>query len=187
MDRQSLTGEEKLRLRDIYTTCEQYAVEPQGWLVLMGKSGTGKTHLAAAIVNDLIARGVGDVMFIGLPDLLDHLRAAFSPTAGASYDRRFNDIKKIPCLVLDDLGTESATPWAKEKLYQLLNYRYIARLPTIVTTSQFIDDIEPWLKTRMLDVNLCKWCNLNIPSYIRYRSGTGESSTRSKRGSRNRR
>ena len=39
-------------------------------------------------------------------------------------------------LVLDDLGTESASPWAQEKLYQLFNYRYNARLPTVITTAQ---------------------------------------------------
>ena len=64
-----------------------------------------------------------------VPDLLDHLRATFNPATGARYDKRFDEIKAATLLILDDLGTESATAWAREKLYQLFNYRYNARLP----------------------------------------------------------
>jgi len=54
-------------------------------------------------------------------------------------------------LVLDDLGTESATPWAREKLYQLLNFRYNAHLPTIITTAKPIDELDERIRTRILD------------------------------------
>ena len=65
-------------------------------------------------------------MFVVVPDLLDHLRATFSPTSTVSYDRRFEEIRTTPLLVLDDLGTQAMTPWAREKLYQLFNHRYNA-------------------------------------------------------------
>lgn len=171
-DREDVSGKELLNLREIYSVCEAYAHDPQGWLVLSGESGSGKTHLAAAIANQLMAGTYGDVMFIVVPDLLDHLRAAFGPNSTKPYDRRFDDIKKAPFLVLDDLGTESATPWAREKLYQLLNYRYNAGLPTVITTARSIDDMEPWLKTRMLDVIRCRWCMLKVPGYRRTRAAS---------------
>ena len=172
-NREDLGGEERLNFRDIYARCVTYAEDPQGWLVLSGASGSGKTHLAAAISNHLTAGSFGDVMFVVVPDLLDHLRAAFGPSSTIAYDRRFDEIKNARLLVLDDLGTESATPWAREKLYQLLNYRYNALLPTVITTARSVDDTEPWLRTRMVDVERCQWCLLKAPGYRRGRSSEG--------------
>ena len=74
-------------------------------------------------------------------------------------------INDAPLLILDDLGTESATAWAREKLYQLFNYRYTARLPTIITTATPIDEIDPRLATRMLDGSRCTFFLLEVPSY----------------------
>ena len=68
-------------------------------------------------------------------------------------------------LVLDELGTESATPWAKEKLFQLLNYRYTAMLPTIITTRASMRDLEPWLRTRIHDAERCQVLELKASSY----------------------
>ena len=50
--------------------------------------------------------------FIVVPDLLDHLRATFQPGSAVSYDERFNEVRRARLLVLDDLGTQNATPWA---------------------------------------------------------------------------
>jgi len=163
--RTNLAGEEQLNLQRVYDACGTFAAHPTGWLVLSGVNGCGKTHLAAAIANYQLAHGQYDVMFIVVPDLLDHLRAAFSPTASTSYDRRFDEIKKIPLLVLDDLGTESATPWAREKLFQLLNYRYSALLATVITTSSEPQRMEPWLRTRLFDTSRCQFWQIIAPEY----------------------
>jgi DNA replication protein DnaC len=97
--------------------------------------------------------------------LLDHLRAAFNPSVGVRYDKRFDEVKTAPLLVLDDLGTESATAWAREKLYQLFNYRYNARMPTIITTAVPIDEIDPRLASRMFDSGRCTFFVLEVPGY----------------------
>ncbi len=170
---------ERTNLRDAVQACVEFARSPQGWLVLAGTNGCGKTHLAAAIANEYVERTRTDVMFVVVPDLLDHLRAAFSPQATTSYDRRFDEIKRAPLLVLDDLGTESATPWAREKLFQLLNFRYNALLPTVITTSADPKQIEPWLRTRMLDVSRCRWLGITVPGYRGSRSQQGTITRRS--------
>jgi DNA replication protein DnaC len=126
--------------------------------------GNGKTHLAAAIANYLADSGE-PVLFIVVPDLLDHLRAAFSPASGVRYDKRFDEVRAAPILVLDDLGTESATAWAREKLYQIFNHRYNARLPTVITTATPIKELDPKLASRMLDDNRCQFFVLEVPSY----------------------
>lgn len=168
--RRDLSAEERMNLQEVATTAERFAQEPRGWLVLAGVNGCGKTHLAAAIANYVAAGDAGNVMFVMVPDLLDHLRASFSPQSTVPYDRRFDEIKKASLLVLDDLGTESATPWAKEKLFQLLNFRYSALLPTVITTSSTPDEIEPWLRTRMLDVERCRFCAIIAPAFRRTRA-----------------
>lgn len=170
--RNELAGQEYLNLQEHVNRCVHFADQPQGWLVLAGTYGCGKTHLAAAIANKVLNR-VGDddaAMFVVVPDLLDHLRSAFSPQSNMSYDRLFDSVKNSPMLVLDDLGTESATPWAKEKLFQLLNYRYSALLPTVITTSSTPNEIEPWLRTRMFDTARCQFCGIDAPGYRRSRT-----------------
>ncbi len=133
---------------------QQFADKPDGWLVLMGTYGTGKTHLAAAIGH--YRAGLGDdPIFSVVPDLLDHLRATFSPSSTISYDNIFNQVKTTKLLVLDDLGTQSATPWAREKLYQILNFRYETRLPTVITTSASLDELDPRIRSRIMDERVC--------------------------------
>jgi len=133
----------------------EFAADPTGWLVFTGPYGCGKTHLAAAIANDRVARGL-PVLFVVVPDLLDYLRASYAPNSPASYDERFDQVRTIELLVLDDLGTQNTTPWAAEKLYQLLNYRYYAKLPTVITTNQTLWDMEPRLASRLKDQGLVK-------------------------------
>jgi DNA replication protein DnaC len=167
--------EEKATLYAAVEECKSFAREPHGWLVLAGCNGCGKTHLAAAVANAQRDHGRTDVMMIAAPDLLDALRATFSPQSGHSYDRRFDEIRRVPMLVLDDLGTESATPWAREKLFQLLNYRYIAQQPTVITTSQELDEMDPWLRTRVLDPTHCRYCAITAGPFRGGRPGAGGS------------
>jgi DNA replication protein DnaC len=117
----------------VYQAAKAFADNPQGWLVFSGPGSCGKTHLACAIANHRLSLGE-PVFYIGAADLLDHLRSAFSPTSDTTYDELFEQVKNVPLLVLDDLTLGSATAWAKEKLEQLLNHRFNARLATVITT-----------------------------------------------------
>ncbi|HEY7801215.1 MAG TPA: ATP-binding protein, partial [Dehalococcoidia bacterium] len=132
-----------------------FAESPDGWIVLCGASGCGKTHIAAAVVNALLERG-DPALFVVVPDLLDHLRAAYQPDADVRYDELFERVRSAPVLVLDDLGTQSPTPWAQEKLFQLVNHRFNARLPTIVTTNQLPEQMDERMRTRLTDASLAR-------------------------------
>ena len=126
---------------------------PSGWLVLTGPSGCGKTHLSAAIAGACIANGQA-ALFMVVPDLLDHLRAAYQPGSEVSYDELFEMVRNAPVLVLDDLGVQSATPWAEEKLFQLINHRYSAQTPTVITTNLDPAAFDARIETRLTDVGL---------------------------------
>jgi len=159
-------------------TAKAFAHQPSDWLVFNSIAyGNGKTHLAAAIANHVSNLGE-PVLFVVVPDLLDHLRAAFNPSSGTRYDKRFDEVRTASLLVLDDLGTESATPWAREKLYQIFNYRYNARLATVITSATPIDKIDPRLRSRMLDGSRCTFFVLEAPSY---RGGAGNKRTQRRR------
>ncbi len=143
-------------VRRAYVRAREFARRPQGWLILFSTSyGCGKTHLAAAIANEALRRD-SRVLFTIVPDLLDHLRSTFGPNSDVAYDERFETIRDIPLLVLDDLGTENTTPWAREKLYQIINHRYNCSLATVITSNRKPEDIEPRILSRMCDRNLCE-------------------------------
>lgn len=162
--REKLSDEELQNLQNVFQIAQQYAEHPNGWLVLQGGYGSGKTHLAAAIGHYRSDMGE-DVTFVSVPDLMDHLRATFNPNSSISLDRRFEQVRFAQFLILDDMSTESASPWAREKLYQLINHRYNAELPTVITTAHSLKEIDPRLRSRLMDTRLVKVVGLMAPPY----------------------
>jgi len=166
----SLRESENLRVEDIKNLKKavdfsmRMVKNPTGWLLLEGEHGCGKTHLAAAIANEREQQGF-PAFFVVVPDLLDHLRSAFNPASLISYDRSFEDVRSANLLVLDDLGAQNTTPWAREKLFQLLNHRYVAELPTVITTSANLNEIDASIRMRLLDNSVCTIFEITAPPF----------------------
>ena len=159
-----IASEHQKLLRTAAQAAQQFAEQPDGWLILTGGHGCGKTHLAAAIANQRIRNG-HPALFITAADLLDHLRATFSPDSLVRFDKQFFELRNAALLVLDDLTMQSATPWAREKLLQLIDHRYVARLPTVVTTSTDKSELGERLESRLLDPQLSIICPITAPMY----------------------
>ena len=165
-DRQSetLSVDDRRSLQSALRTATDYARSPQGWLVFTGPYACGKTHLAAAIANSRADIGQPP-MFISVSNLLDHLRATFSASSSVSLDRRFEEIRSAPLLILDALGEQSPTPWANEKLFQLIDYRHLNKLPTVMTTAKYLDELDQRVLSRVQDSRLCNICAITAPGY----------------------
>ena len=163
--RVGLYPEEAHSIEIAFEQAKVYAENLQGWIFFQGGYGCGKTHLAAAIANFAVQIGV-PTLFVTVPDLMDNLRFALSEVEN-SFEEQFNEIRQINLLTLDDLGTQNATPWAQEKLFQVINYRYINRLPTIVTTNMRLDQIEGRIRSRLEDPELVTKVVITAPDFRR--------------------
>lgn len=140
------------------------AEDPSGvWLVLIGNTGVGKTHLAASIWNERMRQGE-PAFFAFVPELLDHLRYTFAPNSATTYDELFERVKGAELLALDDLGSQATTPWAQEKLYQLLVHRHNARLPTVITM-QGDTELQPSIASRLKDERFVTALEIEAPDY----------------------
>jgi len=148
--RVNLLPEQSENLEQAFRLALSFAKSPEGWLVFQGVNGCGKTHLAVAIANYRLQIGK-PALFLVVPDFLDHLRATFSPDSKMPYDQFFESVRNTPLLILDDFGEQSTTSWAQEKLYQVINHRYNARLATVITTCCSLDEIETRISSRLVD------------------------------------
>ena len=101
-------------------------------LIITGRSGIGKTHLAAAIANKLIENG--QIVLIGrLTTLLDKIKETFADNT-ISENELIELYSNIDMIIIDDLGTERVSKWALEKLYTIIENRNENRLPIVITT-----------------------------------------------------
>ena len=112
-------------------------------LLLWGSVGTGKSHIAACIANELLDKGVSVMMTscIRLTDMILH-----SDEAEEDILRRMNMAK---LLILDDFGTERGTEYSMERIYSIIDSRYRSCLPLIVTTNMSIDDMSEPKDTKL--------------------------------------
>ena len=146
-------AESRAMFADACRAAAEYAENPHGWLVLVGPNGSGKTHLAAAIANHCI-KSEQVVFFMHVPDLLDHLRATYSPSSELTYSDLYMQVVEAPLLILDGLGAHSSTPWAEEKLQQVINHRFNAELPTVITTASDLAELDPYIRSRLQTAGL---------------------------------
>lgn len=107
-------------------------------IYLHGSYGTGKTYLIAALFNELAKRNIKSAI-IYVPEFLRVLKSSF----GADFEDKYDYIKRVPLLLLDDIGAEYLTPWARDEILgTILQYRMDEELPTFFTSNLNLKQLE---------------------------------------------
>lgn len=114
-------------------------------IYLNGNFGSGKSYLIGALFNEL-ARLNYQSAIIYFPEFLRSLKASFGHD-NSSYQDQFDFIKKVPLLLIDDIGAEKLTDWARDEILgSILQYRMDFKLPTFFTSNLTISELENHLQ-----------------------------------------
>lgn len=145
-------------------------------LMISGKRGTGKTHLAVATAISVM-RMNRQAIFRLVTELLNEIRQAVAE--GTDYFSLIQKFKEVPCLILDDFGKEKSTEAGLDYLYQILDYRYRNELQTVITTNAMtIEELASWgndeyttpIVSRIMEFG--EWITLaNVDDYRMKRGG----------------
>ncbi|MGQ9470594.1 MAG: ATP-binding protein [Candidatus Aminicenantales bacterium] len=113
---------------------KNYPVQDVG-LLFIGPCGVGKTHLAVAIIRELIEKKGVPCAFYDFRDLIRDIQATYDPEADISTSDVLQPVLNTPVIVLDELGAKRTTAWVEETVFQIINHRYNEKKLTIFTTN----------------------------------------------------
>lgn len=137
--------------------CRRYAeefnvvVENGVNMVLTGKPGTGKTHLAIAILHEVLSGGMTGV-FVSVSEMLRAIRATYSPSSEMREDQAFDTFIKPHLLILDEVGVSIGDEGKRKAMvFDVINARYNAMRPTILVGNLNLKEMENYLGQRVWD------------------------------------
>ena len=159
------SGRARIKIDEYLAGWDDNREEGRG-LYLCGDVGTGKTHLAVAVMTELIRRRRVPSLFVTVPEFLDNLRGAYNDP-GRDIDEWMDAVKNADLLVLDDLGAEKPNAWVRERLFVVVNHRYREALPTIFTSNIGPRDLTEQLGDRTASriIAMSEWVGLEGDDY----------------------
>lgn len=119
-------------------------------LMLWGNPGSGKSHLAAAVANELMKRGK-TVIFQSVPELLSRIRATYNDDAKETEAEVITALTQCDLLILDDLGSEKISEWVLDTLFRIVDGRYRSKKHTMVTTNLDPAELPQAMSVRIAD------------------------------------
>lgn len=142
----------------ILQRCREYADSfgpDSGSLLFLGKTGLGKTHLSLAIAGQVARQGFG-VLYSSTQGIVDRSERVRFDRGATQEDRDFVQMApRCDLLVIDDLGAEFSTAFSQSVLYNILNDRITAALPTIISTNLTPEQISASYSDRIASRILC--------------------------------
>ena len=140
--------------------------ESQG-LFIYGTRGTGKTHLAAAIIKKILKNASEHVKyhdliprasFVTIPGLLVDIRSTFNSKGGDTEEDVISWASSRDFLIMDDMGAEKTTDWSMSTLYVIIDKRYSEMMPTIITSNMTVAEVAERVGDRIASriAGMCK-------------------------------
>ena len=108
---------------------------PDVGLLFIGPCGVGKTHLAAAVLQELVLKKDVFCVFTDFRDLIREIQSTFSPDSVISESDVLAPVFQCDVLVLDELGAKRTTAWVEETVFYIINHRYNNKKMTLFTTN----------------------------------------------------
>jgi DNA replication protein DnaC len=109
-------------------------------LLFLGPTGVGKTHLAVAVLRELMIRKGVECLFYDFRDLLKEIQDSYNPVAQTSELRVLQPVLDVEVLLLDELAASNPSDWVKETLAYIINSRYNHKRVTLITTTLRLDE-----------------------------------------------
>jgi DNA replication protein DnaC len=164
---------EQAKLR-VEAFAREYPLSADHGLLLIGSSGTGKTHLAVAALTSIVLRG-HQGLFYDYRDLLKQIQASYNPESQTTEMEVLEPVLKAEVLLLDDLGASKPSAWALETVGHILNVRYNEKRTTLATTNyldtpargedSLADRVGQRIRSRLYE--MCLTIELTAPDYRR--------------------
>ncbi|MFT9848289.1 primosomal protein DnaI [Aneurinibacillus sp. REN35] len=111
-------------------------------LYLYGPFGVGKSYLMGAAAKKLAERGIASLM-VYTPDFFREIKDALGDN---TVQEKINVLKEVPVLILDDIGAESLSPWARDEILgAILQYRVSENLPVLYTSNYTYEELQEHL------------------------------------------
>lgn len=111
-------------------------------LLYVGKPGVGKTHLALAVLKEIIKKGFSG-LFYDFRDLLKEIQDSYNPNTHTSELKILTPVFQSDLLVLDELGANKPTAWVQETITHIITKRYNDKKTTIFSSNYLDDPIAP--------------------------------------------
>lgn len=157
------------QIQDMAKNFENCKEKGQG-ILMFGDPGNGKTYLTAALANELIPQGYS-VIFQNIEELLNRIRSTYGKENPEESEQKIlNKLASCDLLILDDMAVvEWSTSWPEGKLYQIIDRRYRAKKPIIVTTNCELEQLKKRIGERTYDrlLEMCIIINNKGKSYRR--------------------
>lgn len=123
------------------TICREYAdnfrahFDEGRCLLLLGKPGTGKTHLAAAIANQLVTTTAATAIYRTVGGILQHIKGSFDRESGYSEKQAYDTYAQAHLLIIDEVGATKPTEFELATLFAIINARYEEQMPTVIISN----------------------------------------------------